>query len=239
MSRVRRFKELSWKNSNRTTSGENELNRGFALALRRNFINRGGGGPASEEQYPVDGPVEFYLTAFKGDDPETTDELNTTTVTLDEGDCATISVGKERYRVKLYGLFMYRPEADNILNSQRVAVSIDRWVEHQEVWNEKEFRVEFEESLNWEDRGNTVRLSVANALGYNPEKDFLDLVDEGLSPAEALDYWMAEVRNHSQTEWADKRGKSQQAVSKNVRKARRKLGKNDKTDLFPEYGEEQ
>lgn len=58
--------------------------------------------------------------------------------------------------------------------------------------------------------------------------DLAPLFDRGLSPAEALDYYAVEVRGVNQDEWADVRSSdeksvSQQAVSKNVRKARRKL----------------
>lgn len=49
------------------------------------------------------------------------------------------------------------------------------------------------------------------------------LVAQGLSPAEALDWFATEERSWSQSEWGEWRGKSQQAVSENVAKARDKL----------------
>lgn len=49
------------------------------------------------------------------------------------------------------------------------------------------------------------------------------LIERGCTPAEALDYYMAEVGPETQTSWAETRGVSQQAVSENVTKARDKL----------------
>lgn len=50
-----------------------------------------------------------------------------------------------------------------------------------------------------------------------------DLIREGLSPSEAVDYHMAVENDFTQEEWAKERGRSQQAISKNVRKAEEKL----------------
>lgn len=56
------------------------------------------------------------------------------------------------------------------------------------------------------------------------EKELSELVSEGgLSAAEALDYWMVEIRGRTSSEWAEYRRASHQAISKNVRKAREKL----------------
>lgn len=49
------------------------------------------------------------------------------------------------------------------------------------------------------------------------------LVERGCSPAEALDYYMAEVGPYNQTQWAEVRGVNQQAVSENISKAREKM----------------
>lgn len=64
-------------------------------------------------------------------------------------------------------------------------------------------------------------LADADAQGYQSDID--DLLSRGLSPAEAVDYHAVENRGLTQTEWAKRRGVSQEAVSKNVRKAREKL----------------
>lgn len=50
-----------------------------------------------------------------------------------------------------------------------------------------------------------------------------DLIRDGLSPSEAVDYHMTVENDFTQSEWAEERGKSQQAISKNVRKAEEKL----------------
>lgn len=47
--------------------------------------------------------------------------------------------------------------------------------------------------------------------------------DGGLSAAEALDFWIVEIRGQTGSEWAALRGTSHQAVNKNVRNARQKL----------------
>jgi len=53
--------------------------------------------------------------------------------------------------------------------------------------------------------------------------DLSKLVERGLSPAEAMDYWAVETQGSTATDWAEKRGTSHQAVSENVRKAEEKL----------------
>jgi hypothetical protein len=57
------------------------------------------------------------------------------------------------------------------------------------------------------------------------EREVTDLVNQGLSPAEALDFWMVEMHDARANAWAEERGTSHQAVSENVRKAREKLGR--------------
>lgn len=51
----------------------------------------------------------------------------------------------------------------------------------------------------------------------------LELIGAGCSPAEAVDYLMTERTPLSQTEWATRRGRSQQAISENVMKAKQKI----------------
>lgn len=48
-------------------------------------------------------------------------------------------------------------------------------------------------------------------------------IRDGCSPAEAVDYEMTEERGLSQTIWSERRGRTQQAIADNVRKAREKL----------------
>jgi hypothetical protein len=57
------------------------------------------------------------------------------------------------------------------------------------------------------------------------------LVGSGLSPAEAVDYLATVNGDYSQTAWGALRGRSQQAVSSNVSKARAKLAE------LPDIGE--
>ncbi len=75
----------------------------------------------------------------------------------------------------------------------------------------------------------------ATLMDDSDETDAFDelreLLERGLSASEAIDYYATEVRDYSQTDWADVRGKSRQAVNKNVRQARRKQepGEDDTT----------
>lgn len=55
------------------------------------------------------------------------------------------------------------------------------------------------------------------------ERELSMLVSMGLSPAEALDFWMVEIRGKTQSSWAETRGVNQQSVSENISKAREKL----------------
>lgn len=54
------------------------------------------------------------------------------------------------------------------------------------------------------------------------------------SPAEALDYWAVEKRNESAADWAVKRGVQPEAVRKNVRQAKEKLGDSERGASPPE-----
>jgi len=53
--------------------------------------------------------------------------------------------------------------------------------------------------------------------------DVIELVENGLSPAEAVDYHAVVEKGMTQTAWAEKRGIGQGSVSENVSKARKKL----------------
>lgn len=53
--------------------------------------------------------------------------------------------------------------------------------------------------------------------------DVLKLLEDGLSPAEAVDYYAVIVEGMTQTEWARKRGIAQGSVSENISKAQEKL----------------
>lgn len=50
------------------------------------------------------------------------------------------------------------------------------------------------------------------------------LLEHGLSPAEALDYWMTEIQGVTENRWGSRRGRTKQVIEENVRTAREKLG---------------
>lgn len=59
----------------------------------------------------------------------------------------------------------------------------------------------------------------------------ITLLNEGLTAAEATDYLAVRDNDYTQSQWADERGTSQQAISKNVSEAEKKLGDRDLTDV--------
>ena len=78
------------------------------------------------------------------------------------------------------------------------------------------FDISYARNLLQERRDELVRLALEDRI--------LELVaDNGLSSAEAVDYYATEDLPITQSEWASRKGKLQQGVSKNVRKARAKL----------------
>lgn len=54
--------------------------------------------------------------------------------------------------------------------------------------------------------------------------EFDTLLEHGLSPAEALDYWMTEIQGVTENRWGTRRGRTKQVIDENVRTARKKLG---------------
>jgi len=222
-SEVRRFDELKRGSGGSATASElGELDRSFYDSLTNNQERYGGGGCYKETHYPVPGSVTLHLAAYEGDSPSD-GTVSVTTVTLDEGDTATIGTGASEYRIKLFGSYMARPDAEQIVNDQTVAFGIDVWLERQSCWNTLEKRTGASDSIEYTNNGTTIRITIADGLGFEPESDFMNLVEQGLSPAEALDYWMVDVRHHPQNEWAEMRGKTVQAISKNVGNAREKI----------------
>jgi hypothetical protein len=49
------------------------------------------------------------------------------------------------------------------------------------------------------------------------------LIEAGASPAEALDYYMVEIRDLTEAAWAEERGVDQSTVGANVRQAKYEL----------------
>lgn len=72
----------------------------------------------------------------------------------------------------------------------------------------------------------------------DPRKQLELLFEAGLSPAEAVDYLAVEEFGQSQTRWARVRGKSQPAISENVKKARMKYPYKSSQDEAPDLDEE-
>ncbi|WP_227378353.1 hypothetical protein [Haladaptatus halobius] len=58
------------------------------------------------------------------------------------------------------------------------------------------------------------------------------LLENGLSPAEVLDYWFIVQQGYSETDWVEYRGTSQQTISNNIYKAKRKLSERSMLRLF-------
>ena len=55
-------------------------------------------------------------------------------------------------------------------------------------------------------------------------KQLIELVEEGWSPAEALDYWAVEIVGYRAAEWARTRDRTRGAVGQNVRAVRDERG---------------
>ena len=203
-------------------SERGELNSAFADRLKSHQIEYGGGGCTSEWDYPIEGPVTLYLTAYIGSEPPE-GGANTATVTLDEGDSATIGIQDDEYRIKYYGHYMSRSKSDQVINKQSIAFAVDKWDEEEELWIEIDQYTGTSDTFSETYDGNTIRVVIADAPGYDPEKEFRVLAQKGLTPAEILDYWMTEIRHSPQEEWAETRGKTQQAISKNANEAKAKI----------------
>lgn len=63
-------------------------------------------------------------------------------------------------------------------------------------------------------------------LLHGGEAELTRLIRAGLSPAEALDFYMVEEGPHTQTSWAKLRGIGQGVVSENISKAKKELDSN-------------
>lgn len=70
------------------------------------------------------------------------------------------------------------------------------------------------------DRGKDDENTSRHAVQYELDT----LLEHGLSPAEALDYWMTEIQGITENRWGSHRGRTRQVIDDNVRTAREKLG---------------
>ena len=64
-------------------------------------------------------------------------------------------------------------------------------------------------------------------VGNTLDERIIQLFREGLTPAEAVDYWAITYGGFSQSEWGDVRNVERQAVNKNVNQAKRKIDTQD------------
>jgi hypothetical protein len=221
-SKILRYDEAETHEGESQHSRREELNSSFAGMLTTHQRKYGGGGCTRNTEYPIEGDVDLFLTGYFGDIEESA--VYSVDVSLKEGDAATIRTPEREFRVKLFGISIERPEEDRIRKNQTAYISIDVWDEDEELWKEVEAIQSFGERLEWQyPRGDSLQIAVDTAPGRDAEVDFKWLIGEGLSPAEALDYWVVEIMNESQTEWAKEREKTRQAISKNVQSAKSKL----------------
>jgi hypothetical protein len=222
-SEVLRFEEANVYDGDRRFSNRGQLNEGFVHILEQHKSKYGGGGCTRDTEHPIGGAAEMFLTGYDGDSPADS-TVFTTEIELSEGDAATIRTFDNEFRVKFFGLSIERPSSDRVRNNQSAYVAIDVWDGDDGLWKEVEFQQGFNEPLEWTyPQGGTLRIVVDSAPGQDAEQDFKWLIEEGLSPAEALDYWMVEVMNETQANWASHRNKTRQAISKNVQSAKSKL----------------
>lgn len=220
---ILRFEDASVNDGLTKFSNRGELNGRFVYFLEQHKRQYGGGGCTRDSQHPIEGTAEVFLTSYDGDSP-TDSTVFTSEVELGEGDAATIRTSDNEFRVKFFGLSIDRPSSERIRKNQNAYVAIDVWDGNDGLWKEVEYQQGFSEPLEWVyPQGGTLRIVVDSAPGRDAEQDFKWLIEEGLSPAEALDYWMVEVMNETQTHWANYRNKTRQAISKNVQSAKSKL----------------
>lgn len=63
-----------------------------------------------------------------------------------------------------------------------------------------------------------------NTSRHTVQYELDTLLEHGLSPAEALDYWMTEIQGVTENRWGTRRGRTKQVIDENVQRAREKLG---------------
>lgn len=215
-----RFEDLD-KSDNRKASGPEEINSGFYTAFKSNRRRNGHPAVFREGDNAVEESATASLALRWGEEMS---QVEATEVEVAAGDIYTISSPAEKLRIKFYGTVYSRPENENILNDLQVNYSLDKWNSRNEVWAEVQRLGATNNGVVEEEVGeSTLRVYLSDAPGLNPEKDFRRLIQNGLSPAEALDYWMVEMRKETQSNWADVRDRSQQAISKNIQAAKDEL----------------
>ena len=202
-------------------STKDTLNAGYYDSFYSNGVRQDSPGSFYDEEIPVDEAVTTSVAVRVGPDD---DVVEVSTFDLDCGDIILVETPDKNLRLKVYGPVYHRPEESNVTNELKVTYSLDVWRPEAEQWEEVQRRSGTNQGEIEEELGETtLRLFLMEAPGLHPEADFEDLIGSGLSPAEALDYWMVEFRKNTQDEWAETRGRTQQAISKNIAAARDKL----------------
>jgi len=62
------------------------------------------------------------------------------------------------------------------------------------------------------------------------QDDFEALFSQGMTPAEAVDYWATNLGGYTCREWGEVRGRSYNAVESNARRARGKLNESNQSE---------
>lgn len=198
------------------TSARGELNDGYANSVNDDPNDMLG---PEYQLSPSSGKIAVTL---RGQESENI--LHTSDHDVEVGKVLIISTDQIDIRLKLYGTFVYRHPADNVVTEVTAAYSLDYWDTHAGVWREVQRHSGTNQGVVEEDvQDVTLRVVLYDAPGQDAEADLISFIEAGMSPAEALDYWMVENRQFSQVEWADIRDRSQQAISKNITGARENL----------------
>lgn len=197
------------------TSDRGELNDGYAFVLDDPAEMFG----PEYRRSPSEGKIAVTVR-----DTDSDTILHTSDHDVAPGKVLTISTDQTDVRLKLYGTFVYRHSSDNVVTEVTAAYSLDYWDTNAGIWREVQRHSGTNQGVVEEDvQDVTVRVVLYDAPGQDAEADLKSFMAAGMSPAEALDYWIVEYRQYSQAEWADIRDRSQQAISKNLNGARQKL----------------
>ena len=211
-SAVRRYEELSTGYA-RYTSEPGELNREFVDPLETFREKFGGGACRRADHEPIQGAVALTLVGI-GDSDRTA-----RSVSLEEGDAATIPAGDRRFRIKLYG---QRRPAERVGRGDRVvAFGVDVWTGDR--WREIDGHVETTGVAERSHGDGAVRVIVPDAPRIDEPTTLRGLLERGLSPAEAVDYLLVELGGRDTADWADCRDVPREEITANVRRARERL----------------
>lgn len=212
-SAVRRYEELSTGYA-RYTSEPGALNREFVDSFETFREKFGGGACRRAEHEPLEGPAALTLVAT-GDGDRTV-----RSVSLAEGDAATVRAGDRRFRIKLYG--QRRPDESVGSGDRVVGFGVDVWTDDR--WREIDGHVETTGVTERSYGEAALRVVLPDAPRIEETTTLRGLLEQGLSPGEAVDYLLVELGGRGTADWADCRDASREEVTANVRRARERLG---------------